>query len=102
MTIVATTIIHPNQGVAWDDIHKQLKRAMDLAKKHGAQNATALVNVVGGQGTNSLGLLSTADDWASYGQIQQSLTADPDYQGLLVDAGQLATWENYVSQTIDV
>ncbi|MDT5358100.1 MAG: hypothetical protein QOJ56_6632, partial [Mycobacterium sp.] len=24
------------------------------------------------------------------------------YQGLLNDAGKIATWENYVSQTIDV
>jgi len=25
-----------------------------------------------------------------------------DYQGLLIDADNIATWENYVSQTIDV
>ena len=75
MTIVATTIVHPNPGVAWDD---------------------------GGQGTNAIGILATADDWAAYGQLQQGLTTDPDFQGLMVDAGQIATWENYVSQTIDV
>lgn len=102
MTIVATTIVHPNPGAAWDDVQKQLKRASELARKHGAENVTVLVTMVGGQGTNAVGFLTTAEDWATYGRIQQSLSADPDYQGLLIDAGQIATWENYVSQTIDV
>lgn len=100
MTIVATTIVHPNPGVTWDVIETQMKRATSLARKHGAENVTALVTMIGGQGTNAIGLLTTAEDWATYGKIQQSLNADPDYQALLMDAGQLATWENYVSQTI--
>jgi hypothetical protein len=58
--------------------------------------------MVGGQGTNAIGLLTTAHDWATYGKIQQRLSTDPDYQGLLIDGGNIATWENYVSQTIDV
>ncbi|MEB4211042.1 hypothetical protein [Mycobacterium sp. 94-17] len=102
MTIVATTIVHPNPGVAWDDVRKQLKRAHELARKHGAENVTALVTMIGGQGTNAVGLLTTAQDWAAYGQVQQSLSDDADYQALLIDAGQIATWENYVSQTIDM
>ena len=102
MTIVATTIVHPNPGVAWDAVQKQLKRASKLASKHGAENVTVLVTMVGGQGTNAIGFQTTAQDWATYGKIQQSLTTDPDYQGLLTDAGKIATWENYVSQTIDV
>jgi sugar phosphate isomerase/epimerase len=102
MTIVATTIVHPNPGVAWNDVQKQLKRACELARKHGAENVTVLVNMVGGQGTNAIGFLTSAQDWSTYGQIQQSLSTDPDYQGLLIDAGQIATWENYVSQTIDM
>jgi hypothetical protein len=102
MTIVATTTVHPNPGAAWADVQTQLKRASDLARKHGAENVTVLVNMVGGQGTNAIGFLTTAEDWAKYGQIQQKLSADPDYQGLLIDAGQIATWENYVSQTIEV
>lgn len=102
MTILATTIVHPNPGVAWDDVQKQLKRASELARKHGAENVTVLVTMVGGQGTNAVGFLTTAQDWATYGRVQQSLSSDPDYQGLLIDAGQIATWENYVSQTIEV
>jgi hypothetical protein len=57
------------------------------------------------QGRSRRSLLSIsapAQDWATYGKIQQSLSTDPDYQGLLIDAGNIATWENYVSQTIDV
>jgi len=102
MTIVATTIVRPNPGVAWGDVQKQLKRATELASKHGAENVTVLVNMVGGQGTNAIGILATAEDWAAYGKIQQSLSTDPDYQALLIEAGTIATWENYVSQTIDV
>ncbi len=102
MTIVATTIVHPNPGVTWDDVQKQLKRASELVRKHGGENVTVMVNMVGGQGTNAIGFLSTAEDWAKYGQIQQSLSTDPDYQKLLIEAGQIATWENYVSQTIEV
>jgi tripartite-type tricarboxylate transporter receptor subunit TctC len=102
MTIVATTIVHPNPGTAWDDVQKQLKRATQLASKHGAENVTVMVNMIGGQGTNAIGVLMTAQDWAAYGQIQQGFTTDPDFQGLMVDAGQIATWENYVLQTIDI
>jgi hypothetical protein len=90
MTIVATTIVHPNPGVAWDDVQKRLKRASELARKHGAENVTVLVNMVGGQGTNAIGFLTTAQDWATYDQIQQSLNTDPDYQKLLIDAGPIA------------
>ena len=57
------------------------------------------------QGRSRRSLLSIsapAQDWATYGKLQQSLSTDPDYQGLLIDAGNIATWENYVSQTIDV
>jgi len=102
MTIVATTIVHPNPGVAWDKVQKQLKRASELARKHGAENVTVLVNMVGGPGTNAIGFLTTAQDWATYGKVQQSLSNDSDYAGLLTDASQIATWENYVSQTIEV
>jgi hypothetical protein len=102
MTIVATTIVHPNPGVNWDDVQKQLKRATELLGKHGAENVTVLVTMVGGQGTNAIGMLATAEDWAGYGKIQQGVTTDPDFQGLMIEAGKIATWENYVSQTIDV
>jgi hypothetical protein len=40
MTIVALTTIHPNPGVKWEDVQKQLKKACDLARKHGAENVT--------------------------------------------------------------
>jgi hypothetical protein len=86
--------------VAWGDVQKQLKRACELVRKHGAEYVTVLANVTGGQATNSVGFLTTAQDWATSGQIQQSLSTDPDYQGLLLDAGQIATWENYGSPTI--
>lgn len=100
MAIVSLVTIHPNQGVSWDDVQKQLKKACDLARKHGAENVTVLATVIGGRATNTIGVLSSAEDWARYGQIQQELMNDPDMQAAMLEAGRIATWETYVSQTI--
>jgi len=100
MTIVGLTTIHPNPGVKWEDVQKQIKKACDLARKHGAENVTVLVTMIGGPATNTIGVLSTAEDWAKYGKVQQALLNDPKLQAVLQEAGQIATWETYVSQTI--
>ena len=100
MTIVSLVVIHPNQGVGWEDVQKQIKKACDLARKHGAENVTVLATMIGGQATNAISLLSSAEDWGKFGQVQQSLMGDPDMQAAMLEAGQLATWETYVSQTI--
>jgi len=100
MTIVSLVTIHPNPGVAWDDVQKQLKTACDIARKHGAENVTVLATMIGGAATNTIGLLSSAEDWTKFGKIQESMMADPEMQGAMLDAGKIATWETYVSQTI--
>ena len=100
MTIVSLVTIHPNPGVGWDDMQKQLKNACDIARKHGSENVTVLATMIGGEATNTIGLLSSCEDWAKFGQIQQAMMADPDMQAAMLDAGQIATWETYVSQTI--
>jgi sugar phosphate isomerase/epimerase len=100
MTIVAFTTIHPNPGVKWEDVQKQIKKACDLARKHGAENVTVMVTMIGGTATNTIAVLSTSEDWARYGQVQQAVMGDPKTQALLIEAGQIATWETYVSQTI--
>ena len=100
MTIVQLTTIHPRPGVEWGDVQKQIKKACDLARKHGAENVTVLATVIGGPATNTIVLLSTAEDWARYGKLQQAFLGDPKTQALLQEAGQIATWESYVSQTI--
>jgi hypothetical protein len=102
MTIVTYVAIHPNPGVQWDAVQKQLKTTTDLARKHGAENVTVLATMVGGPATNTIGLLATSEDWAKYGQIQQALMGDPKTQEAMLAAGQIGTWETYVSQTIDV
>src|SRR6201999_194556 len=66
MTIVSLVTIHPNPGVSWDEVQKQLKIANDLARKHGAENVTTLVTMIGGDATNTIGVLSTAEDWAKF------------------------------------
>jgi hypothetical protein len=72
----------------------------DLARKHGAENVTVLVTMIGGPATNTIGVFSGAEEWARYGQVQQAVMDDPETQALLLEAGQIATWETYVSQTI--
>ena len=100
MTIVSLVTIHPNPGVKWDDVQKQLKKACDLARKHGAENVTVLATMIGGQETNTVAILSSTEDWARFGQAQQALMGDPDMQATLLEGGQIATWQTYVSQTI--
>jgi len=102
MAIVSTTIVQANPGARSADILKLLGKAKGLITKHGGENATVLVNVVGGQGTNSYGLLSTSEDWASYGKVMGGVVADPDYAALVADSEQIATWENHVLMTVDV
>jgi sugar phosphate isomerase/epimerase len=87
MTIVALTTIEPRPGVQWDDVQKQLKKACDLARKHGADKVTVLATMIGGH-------------WAHYGQVHQALLDDPDMQAVMLEASQIATWESYISQTI--
>jgi hypothetical protein len=100
MTVVQVTTIHPRPGVEWGDVQKQIKKGCDLARKHGAENVTVLATVIGGPATNTIVLLSTAEDWTKYGKAQQAFLSDPKTQAVLQDAGQIATWETYVSQTI--
>ena len=102
MTIVSTVLIHPNSGAPWDEFQKLLGKACEMARKHGAENVTVLATMIGGPATNSIVLLSSAEDWQTYGKVQQSLLGDPEMQGLMLEAGKLSTWETYVSQTIEV
>jgi sugar phosphate isomerase/epimerase len=102
MTIVSTVLIHPNPGVKWDEVQKQIKKACELASKHGAENVTVMATMIGGAATNSIVLLSTAEDWAKFGQAQQAFMNDPEAQAAMLEGGQLGTWETYVSQTIEV
>ena len=49
MTIVAATTIRPNAGIKWEDVQKRIKKACDLACKHGAENVTVPVTMTGGE-----------------------------------------------------
>jgi hypothetical protein len=100
MTIVSLTTIHPRPGAQWDDVQKQLKKACDLSRKHGAENVTVMATMIGGSETNTICLLSSTEDWARFGQIQQALMDDPEMQATMLEGGQIATWQTYVSQTI--
>ena len=68
MTIVNAVAIHPRTGDVWDELQKQLKKAITIVKKHGGENVTLLVTVIGGQQTNSLTMLVTAESWTKIGR----------------------------------
>jgi hypothetical protein len=101
MTIVSLTAVHMKPGAGWDDIQKQLKKANELARKHGSENVTTMVGMAAGTATGTLTILNTSADWASYGKSLDALMADPDMQALMGDPkSPVASWDTYVSQTI--
>jgi hypothetical protein len=102
MTIVSAVAIHPRSGEVWDDLRKQLKKAIAIVKKHGAENVTLLVTVIGGPQTNALTMLTTAENWTRFGQIQEAVYGDPKMQALLAETGKIATWEIYTAQTLEL
>lgn len=73
------------------------RRGVTLPVSMAPRNVTVLVTMIGGSATNTVGALSTAEDWTRYGPIQQD---DPEMQAVMVEAGQIAIRETYVSQTI--
>ena len=97
-TIVSFTTVYLNPGVKLEDVHKLIKRGADLARKHGAGNVAVTVTRVEGPATNMIEVRSSGEDWGRFGDIERALLDDPDMQALLQEAGQIATWESYVSQ----
>src|ERR1700739_149326 len=83
MTIVQSTIIHPRPGVEWGDVQKQIKKACDLARNHGAENVTVLATMIGGPATNAIVVLASAEDWAKFGKLQQAFLNDPKTQAVM-------------------
>jgi hypothetical protein len=102
MTIVNAVRINPRSGEVWDQLQKQLKTAIQIVKKHGGENVTLLVTVIGGQQTNALTMLVTAENWTKFGQIQEKVYGDPKMQALLAETGKIATWEIYTAQTLEL
>jgi len=102
MTIVSTTLVRPLSAESWPDLQKQLAKACEIVRRHGGENVTVLASVVGGPLTNTLAVLSTAENFARYGEVSQAVYGDPEMQALMVETGKNATWETYLSQTIEV
>ena len=102
MTIVTAVAIRPRSGEVWDALQKQLKKAIEIVKKHGGENVTLLVTMIGGRQTNALTMLITAENWTRFGQIQEAVYGDPEMQALMVESGKIATWEVYTAQTLEL
>jgi hypothetical protein len=102
MTIVSAVVIQPRSGEVWEELQKQLKKAIQIVTKHGGENVTLLVTVIGGKQTNVLTMLVTAENWTKFGQIQEAVYGDPKMQALMVETGKIATWEIYTAQTLEL
>jgi hypothetical protein len=98
VTIVAFTTVYPNPGVTWEDVQKLTMKACDLARKHGAEEVTVQVTVLGGPASNTIGVLASGEYGGRFHEIEQALLNDPEMQAVLQEAGQLATWESSVGQ----
>jgi sugar phosphate isomerase/epimerase len=100
MTVVGFTTIHPNPGVRWEDVQKQIKKACDLARKHGAENVTVLVTMIGGQRPTRSACSLPPRTGRSTARSRRRSWTTPKMLAVLQEAGQIAIWETYVSQTI--
>ena len=101
MTVVSLIAIHPKPGAKWEDLQKHIKRGCDLARKHGAENVTALVAMAAGTVTGTVSVLSSTADWTSFGKVQEAMMADPEMLSLMADPNSpVASWDTYISQTI--
>jgi hypothetical protein len=63
------------------------KKAIEVVKMQGGENVTLLVTVIGGQQTNVLRMLVTAENWTKFGQIQEAVYDDLKMQELMVETG---------------
>jgi hypothetical protein len=101
MTVVSLTAIHTKPGASWEDIREQLKKAADLARKHGAENVTTMFGLAAGPFTGTISMVATCADWTSYGKHQDAVAADPEMRALRADRNSpVASWDTYVLQTI--
>ena len=102
MAILTAATIQPRSAEVWDDLQKVLKRIKAMVVKQGGENVTVLATIVGGEATNQLGFLTTAENWTKFGQVQEAFYSDPKAQALLQEAGKLATWQTYAAQSLDL
>jgi len=102
MAILTAATIQPRSAEVWDDLQKVLKRVKELVEKKGGENVTVLATLIGGEATNQLVFLTTAENWTKFGQVQEAFYSDPKAQALLQEAGKLATWQMYAAQTLDL
>jgi hypothetical protein len=102
MAILTAVTIQPRSPEVWDDLQKVLKRIKEMLVKKGGENVAVLVTMVGGEATNQLVFLSSAENWSKYGQLQEAFWGDPKVQAAVREGGKLATWQTYVAQTLDL
>lgn len=102
MAILTAVTIQPRSAEVWDDLQKLLKRIKEMVVKKGGENVTVLATLIGGEATNQLVFLASAENWSKFGQVQEAFYGDPKAQALLREGGKLATWQTYVAQTLEL
>lgn len=102
MTVISTLILRPLPDADLKDVFTSLKEAKAaLEGLEGVVSVSVTAVTIGGPATNSMAIMTTATDWEAFGKIQAKINSEPEWIQMLLAAGQLATWQTYVSQTID-
>jgi hypothetical protein len=101
MTVVGVTVLSLNQDAPWDEANKLIKQACEISTRHGAENVTPLVTLVGGDATNTITILASAENWPKWGQVYEDTMRDPEMGALLLKAGQIAKWQSYLLNSLE-
>lgn len=102
MTIINTLVMKPNTPDDIPAFFALAEKALEGVKQiPGVDSVTFAAVTIGGPGTNAFVFQSTAADWETFGKVQQIVNTSPEFIDILMQAGQLATWETYVGQEID-
>ena len=105
MTIRINAVDDPPGGrvKVWEELQKQLKKAITNRQKDtAAKMVTLLVTVIGGQQDERSDELVTSENWTKFGQIQEAVYGDPKMQALMAETLKIATWEIYTAQTLEL
>jgi hypothetical protein len=103
MTVSTVAVITLNPGTEWDDFTKTMARSVQkLRGLDGVEDVRVGHTAVGGEGTNTIILTASAENWTDYGRAQDALNADPEWGEILQEAARIGSWATYITQSIEV
>jgi hypothetical protein len=81
---VTTFTVRPDR---FEDALADNRKAKAILEKHGARNVRVLAGLVAGQATGTLAFIFEADDFASWGAVEDKFFADPEGMALVQSTG---------------